>query len=262
MPRLVRVPVRIFPVWLALSVAAASAALAQVTESPHTVAPGRILFEMDGIRLSFDRADAAGNSYSATAVASTIVSTGLTDTVDLQAGIDLFVRQKVEFRGLSDRDSGLGDLLFRVKWTFWKDDRRGMAMAIIPYVRVPSRTGGIAQSEKGWGLIVPAEFNLGGGAILGAMFQSDHTRKAGGGGYDSYWTTSAYVSRPLTKRLGVYAEAALSVPSSGFSDWDGTFGVGATYQLFEHLWFDYQIDRGLNRRAPEWTHTFRVNWEW
>lgn len=261
MPRIARLPARLLSFALVSLFAGSVSGLAQVTESPHTVAPGRILFEMDGIRLSFDRADAAGNTYSATAVASTIVSTGLTDTVDLQAGVDLFVRQKVEFRGLSDRDSGLGDLLFRVKWTFWKDDRRGMAMAVIPYVRIPSRTGGIAQAEKGWGLIVPAEFDLGGGAILGAMFQSDHVRDPNGG-YDATWTLSAYASRPITKRIGVYAESALTLPSSGFSDWEGTFGVGATYQLFEHLWFDYQIDRGLNRRASEWTHTLRVNWEW
>ncbi len=262
MPRLARCPVRLLPAVFLSLIAASVAGFAQVTESPHTIAPGRIRVEMDGIRVSLDRADAAGNTYSATAVASTIVSTGLTDTVDLQAGIDLFIRQKVEFRGLSDRDSGLGDLLFRVKWTFWKDDRRGIAWAVIPYVRVPSRTGGIAQSEKGWGFIVPAEFNLGGGAILGAMFQSDHTRKTGGGGYDSTWTLSAYASRPLTKRIGVYAETALTLPSSGFSDWEGMIGAGATYQLFEHLWFDYQIERGLSDRAAEWTHTFRVNWEW
>jgi hypothetical protein len=54
----------------------------------------------------------------------------------------------------------------------------------------------------------------------------------------------------------------LALPSSGFSDWEGTVGAGATYLLFDHLSFDYQIDRGLNRRAAEWTHTLRVNWEW
>ncbi len=260
MPRFARNPARLLPSCL-LFLLPLSAGLAQVTESPHTIAPGRIRFEMDGIRVSLDRADAAGNTYSATAVASTIVSTGLTDTVDLQAGIDLFVRQKVEFRGLSDRDSGLGDLLFRVKWTFWKDERRGIAWAVIPYVRIPSRTGGIAESQKGWGFIVPAEFDLGGGAILGAMFQSDHTRDPNGG-YDAAWTLSAYVSRPLTKRIGVYAESGVTLPSSGFSDAAGSIGAGVTYHLFEHLWFDYQLDRGLGDQASAWTHTFRVNWEW
>ena len=96
MPRFARNPARLLSSCL-LFLLPLSAGLAQVTESPHTIAPGRIRFEMDGIRVSLDRADAAGNMYSATAVASTIVSTGLTDTVDLQAGIDLFVRQKVQY---------------------------------------------------------------------------------------------------------------------------------------------------------------------
>ncbi len=235
---------------------------AQMTETPHTVAPGKLLVEIDGLSLSFDRADAAGNKYTAVGVASTIVTAGLTDAVDLQVGADLFLKQTYEFRGTRDSRSGLGDLYFRAKWTFWRDDKLGAAVAFLPYVKVPANTGGVGNDSVEGGFIVPWEMKTAAGFTTGAMFQWDHVRNHDNNGYDAHWHVTGYAQRNLTKLLGIYGEAAMSAASTGLSDWAGTIGAGVLLQVTKSVQLDYELQRGLNRRATDWTHVLRVNWEW
>lgn len=245
----------LLPLVLALPLAA------QITEAPQTIQPGRLLVEIDGVRLTFGRVDAAGNKVDAVGVASTLVSTGLTSSLDLQVGVDLFLRERYEYRGARDSRSGLGDVRVRAKWNFWRDEKRGAA-AIIPYVTFPSSTGGVGSDAIAGGFVLPWEQSLGGGVTFGAMFQWDIVRNDAADGYDTEWTTSAVIQRDLTSTIGVYAEAQAVASSTGFSNWAGLIGGGATWKITKRLQLDYQLLRGLNARAGDWTHVWRANWEW
>jgi hypothetical protein len=242
--------------------AVASPLLAQVTESPQTVAPGRLLVRMDGLRVSFDRVDAAGKTYSALGVASTTVRAGLTREVDFQVGFDLFLRETLEYRGTRDSDSGLGDLSFRTKWTFWRDEKAGAAAAVMPYVKLPTGTGGVGSEAAEGGVIVPWAMDAWGGVRAGAMFQWDVIRNDADNGYDARWYLSGFAQRELTSAFALYAESTLELSSTGFSNSAGTIGIGALWRLSRGLQLDYELQRGLNHRAAEWTHVWRVNWEW
>lgn len=234
-------------------------AAAQLTESPQTIEPGNFLFEVDALRLSVDRD--AGEEIRGLGVASTIVSAGLTPTIDLQLEVDLYLRETIDVAGVRDSRSVVGDLAFRAKWKFWEQEGGGAA-AVIPYVRVPSGTGGVGGEAVEGGFILPVETTLPGGLLAGAMLQWDVLRNAANDGYDSFWVVSGYVQRSLTKALGVYAEAAFDAASTGGSTWTGTVGVGAVLNVTARLSLDYELLRGLNRRATDWTNVLRVNWRW
>jgi len=235
---------------------------AQVTETPQTVAPGSLRVEMDGLRLSFDREDRAGATYQALAVASTFVTAGLTQDLDVQVGADLFLRERVEYRGARDADSGLGDVTLRMKWTVWRDARLGAAVAVMPYVKLPSGSSAVGTDAVEGGVIVPWAAGLPGGIMSGAMLQWDLVRNDAGNGYDSRWLATGYVHRHLTQALAFYGEATLRAASTGWSDSAGTLGVGALLQVTRRTQVDYELQRGLNRRASAWTHVLRVNWDW
>jgi len=244
-----------------LALLTAAALRAQLTEYPWAVEPGKMLLEVDGLRLSFDRADAAGNSYSAVAVASSILSVGLARNVDIQVGFDLFHRETFKFAGGRDSHSGIGDLSFRAKWTFWRNDSLGAAMAVIPYVKVPTTRDGIGNDSIEGGLIIPWAMTLG-GFTAGAMFEWDYVRNDDDNGYDSLWTVTSFVERKLPLGLTAYAEAGLDVASTGLSNWTGVIGVGARWALNDDIWLDYEMLRGLNSRATTWTHVLRFGWGW
>jgi hypothetical protein len=66
----------------------------------------------------------------------------------------------------------------------------------------------------------------------------------------------------LFRLLSAYAEVTLDAESGTWSAREGTLGAGALLRPWGGLEIDYQIQRGLNRRAPDWIHTLRFNWEW
>jgi hypothetical protein len=60
----------------------------------------------------------------------------------------------------------------------------------------------------------------------------------------------------------LYGETTLQAAATGASSTAGTLGVGALLQVTRRLQLDYELQRGLNRRAAAWTHVLRVNWDW
>jgi len=226
------------------------------------VAPGSLRVEMDGLRLSLDREDGAGATYNALAVASTFVTAGLTESLDVQIGAALLRRERVVYRGRRDSSSGLGDLSMRMKWTVWRDARLGAALGLMPYVKIPSGTGAVGTDAVEGGIIVPWAAGLPGGVVSGAMFRWDLVRNDDENGYDSRWLATGYLQRHLTRALALYGEATLQAASTGASNTAGTVGVGALLQVTRRIQLDYELQRGLNRRAAEWTHVLRANWDW
>lgn len=247
---------------VAFALLASARLAAQVTESPQTVAPGKVLFEVDGIKLSLDRADAAGNVYDAVAVASTIVSSGITRNVDVQFGIDLFLQESFTIRGRKGHHSGLGDVSFRTKWTFWRDDQLGAAVAVIPFIKVPTGSSAVAGKAVEGGFIVPWELNSSQGLHFGAMFEWDMVRNDANNGYDARWLLSGFAEQKLTNAISVYGESTFSARSTGGTNWIADLGAGVLWRWSPRLTLDYELQRGFNRRTSKWTHTWRANWEW
>jgi hypothetical protein len=245
---------------LVLALFSPSKIFAQATETPFPVEPGHFLLKMDALSLGFERDRSVDNKYSAVGVATTIVSAGLTRTIDVQVGFQLFLRETYQYHGARDSNSGLGDVSFRAKWMFWRDTEAGTAAAVIPYVKVPTNSGGVGNHAVEGGVIVPWQMDVAGGIKAGAMGQWDLRRNDANDGYDSRWYATGYAQRNLTGAIGVYAETTLSLTSASFSDWEGTLGAGATLNASKNIQWDYSLNRGLNRRATDWTHVLRLRW--
>ena len=245
---------------LALLTATVAPLAAQVTETAETIKPGSFFVRMDAVSVGINRDTADANKFTALGLASTIVSAGLTRSVDLQVGFQLFVRETYQYRGARSTHSGLGDLTFRTKWTFWRDESVGAAAAVIPYVKIPSNSDAVGNGSVEGGIIVPWAMTLAGAVKAGAMVQWDILRNDANNGYDSRWYASAYMQRDLLLGFGLYGEATVAASSASASSFAGTMGGGATLNISKSLQFDYGINRGLGGRATDWMHVLRVRW--
>lgn len=235
----------------------ASAALAQITESPATVAPGRFLLEMDALSLTVDR-DGAGK-YTGLAAATTFLTTGLSANWDLQVGAEVFLSQKYKQGSFTERNSGVGDVYVRTKWRMFDDPETGTAMAVIPYVKIPTNSGGVGNRSWEGGLIVPWTATLVGGINVSAMAELDFLRNDNDNGYDTVVFGSMALSRQVTKAVGLYAEFAAG-KSSGGAPWAVTAGGGVTFAISEQVWWDFAVYRGISRGATDWNPVLRFNW--
>lgn len=241
-------------VWSSL---ATSVALpAQMTEVPATVAPGSFLLETDALSLVVDRE--GREKYSALAVGNVLLTTGITRNWDVQVGAQLFIRQRYEDGSFDERTSGVGDVYVRTKWRFLENDF--VSMAILPYAKIPTNSGGVGNKHVEGGLALPWETYLFGGFLtLNSMIDLSVVRNAADDGYEGYLFASSAATKQLTKFLALYAELNASrAPSS--APWQATLGVGAYVTVSDALSWDVALYRGLNRNAPDWNPVIRLNY--
>lgn len=240
---------------MALLLFTAVSGLTQITEWPETVKPGRFLVEMDALSLSVDKEP--GYKYTAFGAAKTFLTTGLADNWDIQVGAELFFSQKIETSGFTQRDSGIGNVYVRTKWRFYDED--GSAVAIMPFIKLPTKSGGGGNDSTEGGVIVPWATVLPGAFKVRAMAELDFRRNNANDGYDTFWYASMAITRPLTKALGLYGEATLG-KSTGGDAAEGLVGLGATLHVSEETWWDYAVYKGISKGGADWTQVLRLNW--
>lgn len=239
-----------------MAVVVAGSLNGQITEVPETVAPGRFLVEMDALSLTFDKE--GGGKYSAVGAGSVFLSAGLTSNWDVQVGAELFISQRFESGGFTDRSSGVGDLYVRTKYRFYENAETGTAAALIPFVKIPTNSGGVGNDAVEGGFILPWTTQMPGGFSLNAMAELDFLRNDNDDGYDTYWYGSASLSRPFTRFLGIYGELAFG-KSSGASATEGIMGAGVTLTVSEHAWWDFAVYKGISSGAADWNQIIRFN---
>lgn len=242
--------------WLALF-AFAGIARGQITESPVTVQPGHFLLEMDALSFTVNREP--GLKYTAIGAATTFLTTGLTSRLDLQLGAEFYLHQKFDAGGLTERQSGVGDVYVRTKYRFYESNDTYTSVAVMPYVKIPTNSGGVGNDSVEGGVILPCRTELLGGFQFEAMAELDLLRNDADDGYDTRLFGSAAITRKFFDRLGVYGEA-VAAKSSGGRPWEGTLGAGATLTVSKFAWWDFAIYRGISDAAADWTHVLRFNY--
>jgi hypothetical protein len=246
---------------LSLACLLAAAPLAgQVTETPETIRPGRFSLRVDAVTIGVDSEKLTPRRYTALGVAHTLFSLGVTDSLDFQAGVQLFRRETYQSGFGRTSESGLGDIDLRVKWTFWRSDDATAAAAVIPYVRLPSSSHLVGTDRAEYGVIVPWAMDLAAGFRSGAMFEWDVLRNDARNGYDSHWSASAFVRRDLGRTVALYGETSFAVSSASSSTFVGGIGGGATLRVSNGITWEYGVSRGVGGRATDWIHLVRFRW--
>jgi len=245
---------------LLLLAATAGLLRAQVTETPQTIAPGKFYLRMDAVSVGINRDKLEPAKYTALGLASSILSVGVAQNVDVQFGAQFFVRETYQLRGARSTRSGWGDTSFRTKWTFWRDAATDQAAAVIPFIKSPSKVSGIGNNHVEGGVIVPWARQLGPGSAAGAMAEWDVLRNDANDGYDSRWFVSGFVRQHLVGGFGAYTEATFDISSSSSSSFVGTLGGGLTFDFSKAFQLDYGLSRGLGGRATDWMGVLRLRW--
>jgi len=244
-----------------LAVACRPGLRAQVTETPVTIAPGSVLMRMDAISLGLEPDSAEPNQYRALALGTTIVSAGLTDSVDVEAGTQLFLRNTFSTSGSDHTQSGVGDFTLRTKWTFWRDAPSGEEAAVIPYVVVPVNSSVVGNDFVEGGVILPWARDFGGGFRAEAMAEWDEFRNVSNTRYDTRWYGSAVAQWDFGGRIGAYSEATLGLSTAGSSSDTGTLGAGATLSLSKDFQWDFEASKVVGSGRNQWTETLRFRWK-
>jgi hypothetical protein len=216
-----------------------------VTESAYSLDAGHLQIEMDVVSYTRDRhtpeRDGGSESW---AFATSNIKLGLTNRMDLQIVVPTYQR----IRGGAE---GFGDIEVRLKTNLWGNDREGTALAVMPFIKIPTASDGLGNDEVEGGIIIPFAASLPGDWGFGAMVEVDYLSDDDGSGRHLEFVTSVTLSHDIVGDLGGYVEFVSVVGTE--SDWVATFNGGLTFGIGEDVQLDAGVNIGLTRAAEDLT---------
>lgn len=208
------------------------------TESPITVDSGHFAME---VSLLDWRRDGGDNSYT---LMSTNLKLGLTNNTDLQFVFDSYVWEEPSSGGGAE---GFGDIQLRMKYNLWGNDEGDTALALFPFVKVPT---GSALSNGEWegGLIVPISTQLSQRVSLGLMAEFDLVYDDVSRNHEFEFLHSVVVGIGLTERLGTFIEY---IGITGNRPYQSFAAGGFTFAVSDDLVLDSGAQVGVNDAADD-----------
>lgn len=234
------------------------------TESPFTVDPGRVQLEMDLLNYSYDRHNSAraDERVETVAIAPLNLKLGLWHNVDVQFIVEphLSVRTRDRTTGSVQKQRGFGDLTVRSKINLWGNDGGPAALAVMPWVKLPTNQDNVGNDAVEGGLIIPLAVSLPGEVGLGLMTEVDVVRDGGGRGHHAEFINTVTLARTIAGKLGGYVEFFSLVSAESKSRWVGTVDFGFTYAVTENIQLDAGVNLGVTRSADDVNPFFGVSW--
>lgn len=206
------------------------------TESPVTVDAGH--YQIEASVIDWGR-ESGADTYT---MMSTNIKAGLTERTDIQLVFDSYVRDE---SGGSAVD-GFGDVTMRLKWNLWGNDGGETALALFPFVKIPTGTA-LSNDEWEGGLIVPFSMDLAEGWGLGLMAELDLVDD-GAGSHEFEFVHTAVLGRDLTESTGVFLEY---IGVAAEDRYEASAAAGLTWLLNENLMLDCGGRVGLNDEAED-----------
>lgn len=205
-----------------------------VTESPYTLDAGHVQIELSLAEYT------RGRDNSTTLDALPVnVKVGLSDHVDVQLLFTPYQRVESE----DGVDQGFGDeTLLRLKINLQGNDHERTAFAIMPYVKLPTGTGGLSNDHVEGGLILPVATDLPGDWALGAMLEADLVYRDEGRGYGLDLVHSVTLGHPVAGPVSAYVEYVGILPRGAAEGaarrYQAIGSAGLTLEVGDNLMFD------------------------
>jgi hypothetical protein len=215
------------------------------TESAQTVPKG--WFQVESNLVSFSRSYGMGELSQDTSVSDFIFKYGITRNTDLQVGWAprLLHRDKDTDGVLVGKTSGSSDVTLRMKTNLVGNDEGGYAIALLPWVKLPTASYGLGNQCWEYGLTINQELDIGGGWELGssiflAMAVNDERQRY----FEPAFTLA--IGRDLTEKLAFYVETYQGWLNDDRRYLQSSFDGGLTYMVTPNLKFDVGMNWFFN----------------
>jgi outer membrane putative beta-barrel porin/alpha-amylase len=227
------------------------------TESPYTVDAGHFQAETALVSYSvYHETVDFGAIYRLEwwAIAPVNIKVGVLNRLDLQVLLEPYnIVHEEEGDYYSANYRGYGNTTLRVKYNLWGNDRGRTALALTPYVKLPTSQIALDNKSVEGGLVIPFSLELSRDFYLGLTSRIGAVRNFEAAGYHAEWGNSITLEHNLIGRdLTGYVEFFGLVSAEKHSGWIGVFGTGLTYWLSDNLQLNAGVNVGLTRAADDY----------
>jgi hypothetical protein len=257
------------------------------TESPYTVDAGHFQVEADILNYSYDRygavapipsvtvidspprgleqvisPESSNASVETVAIAPINLKIGLCNSVDFQLVIESYT--SVRFHDLTTgavvTRRGFGDITPRLKWNVWGNDGGSTALALMPFVKLPTNQDDLGNNSVEGGLIVPFAMQLPYDWSMGLMTEFDVVRDSIGTGHHAKFINTITFGHDIVGNLAGYVEFFSLVNAESNSEWVGTVDLGLTFGLTNDIQLDAGVNLGITRSADDINPFLGISW--
>ncbi len=221
------------------------------SNGPLTVDAGLFQYETDLV--NYLHSNAGGVSTRTYVALDPTLKVGLTRRVDLELQFNGYTNTRVLDPGAGatvSRADGAGDLVVRSKVNLFGNDGGAAAMALIPYVKIPTAARTLGNNQVEGGLILPISITLPAGFALVVMPEIDLLKNNNDGGKHVNVTGIVNIGYSINKRLTVFGELYSAVGADAHTPPVYTADAAVAYLLTDSIQLDAGANFGLNRNAP------------
>ena len=215
------------------------------TESAYSVDAGHFQIETDLVVSSRD--SIAGTTTENLGIMVSNLKLGLTDSIDFQAVITPYTSTSVG----SVRASGFGDTTLRLKMNLFGNNGGDVAFALMPFITLPTNSGGMGHKFYEGGLIAPLSVGLPGDWDMGSMFQYNRAKNDADDNFHDEFVTSITFGHDIVGELAGYMEFWNSFSSEAGSEWTATADFGLTYRITPFIQLDGGVNIGVTDSADD-----------
>jgi hypothetical protein len=172
--------------------------------SPYTVDAGHFQYETDLVVFGYGNSD--GLKTQDWTVIDPTLKLGLINTIDAELQVTPYESVVTKSASSTTCVSGLGDTFARLKINVVGDDQGAVAVALLPYIKLPTAQSGLGNGKLEGGLILPISLSAPGGFTVIVMPEGDDLKNSAGPGYHGALDFLVNVSHPFDKRWTFYSE--------------------------------------------------------
>jgi hypothetical protein len=210
------------------------------TESPFTVDRGHFQLELE---MASTTRDGSGESY---ALGEMNLKYGIDTDTDLQWVLSSYEHE-------AGGAEGFGDMQIRLKHNLWGNDGGETALAIMPFIQIPTGSSGITSGEVEGGIILPFGIEGAMGWGYGLQAEVDLVADEISDGHHFEFLASATAAHDLTETLGFFLEAVGIVGEGAEAGTEAYFNTGLTWQADENVQLDGGVRVGLTNDSDDFT---------
>ena len=220
------------------------------SNGPLTVDAGRLQYETDLV--NYTHSNVGGISTRTFVALDPTLKVGLTQRVDLELQFNGYTTMHAAGPGIAtlSQADGAGDLVVRGKVNLFGNDGGSVAMALIPYVKLPTAARTLGNNQVEGGVIAPLLIMLPAGFILTVMPELDVLKNAADSGKHLNATGVLDVGYAIDKKWTVFGELYAAAGTDSRTPPVYTADAATAYLLTETVQLDAGVNVGLNRNAP------------
>lgn len=216
--------------------------------SPYTVDAGHFQYETDLAVYSHGNAD--GVTTEQWTLVDPTLKLGLTNTVDAELQITPYESVTTRSPSTTTTIEGMGDSFARLKFNLVGDDGGNVALALLPYLKLPTARSELGNGKVEGGVIVPASFAAPNGFTIIVMPEVDYLKDIVGSGYHGAFDFLVNVSHPISEKWTVYTEVFTTQSFQSSEKPIYTLDGALTCALAANLQLDFGGNFSLNGIGP------------